>query len=110
MILYLCRINIKEIKKNKKMNIKLGLCRGRHELPVKDYIYENEIDPLDLDKLENTAFNKLKDYDSGKLELYVTGLTVALVSVLNVCRILNINVLLYHYNRDTDNYYKQEVY
>lgn len=67
------------------MNIKLGLCKGRHELPV-------------------------KDYDSGKLELYVTGLSVALVSVLNVCRILNINVLLYHYNRDTDNYYKQEVY
>lgn len=43
------------------------------------------------------------------LDLYVTGLTVALISVLNACRELEIEVTLYHYDRESGNYYPQQV-
>lgn len=44
-----------------------------------------------------------------KLNLYVTGLTVALIAVLNVCRKEGIKVTLYHYNTATKEYFPQEV-
>ena len=51
------------------------------------------------------AYNKLKALDIKSLDLYVTGLTVALVSVLNACRQLGIVGTLYHYDREEGNYY-----
>lgn len=44
-----------------------------------------------------------------KLNLYVTGLTVALIAVLNVCRKEGIKVTLYHYNTESGDYFPQEV-
>lgn len=43
------------------------------------------------------------------LRLYVTGLSVALVAVLNACRGLGITVELLHYDRESGSYYSQEV-
>lgn len=47
-----------------------------------------------------------------ELNIYVTGLTVALISVLNVCRynaIGDINITLWHYDRESGKYYPQTV-
>lgn len=44
-----------------------------------------------------------------KINLYVTGLTVALIAALNVCRAKGLSVTLWHYNKDTDDYFPQEV-
>jgi len=85
-----------------------GLCAGRHEMPqVREYIFPNELDPLDLMGMEQQAKSKLAGIS--ELVLYVTGLTVALISVLNVCRELNIKLTLMHYDRSTGGYYPQEV-
>jgi len=87
---------------------KLGLCVGRHEIPqVREYIFPNELDPLDLEGMEQQAKSKLAG--ASELILYVTGLTVALICVVNVCRELNIKLTLMHYNRDNGEYYPQEV-
>ena len=43
------------------------------------------------------------------LDLYVTGLSVALVAVLNAARVRGVSVTLYHYDRETGEYYAQEV-
>lgn len=43
------------------------------------------------------------------VNLYVTGLTVALIATINVCRREGLNVTLWHYNRETDSYYPQNV-
>lgn len=43
------------------------------------------------------------------LNLYVTGLTVALIAVLNATRELNIKVTLWHFDRENGKYYSQEV-
>lgn len=46
---------------------------------------------------------------SASLNLYVTGLTVALIEVLNVCKDWGISVTLYHYDRESGNYFPQKV-
>lgn len=85
----------------------MGLCAGRHEIPVREYIFPNELDPLDIKGMEMQAREKLAG--TSELILYVTGLTVALVAVVNVCRELNIKLTLMHYDRTSGDYYPQEV-
>lgn len=43
------------------------------------------------------------------IDLYVTGLTVALVAVINCCAKEGIDLKLWHFNRDTGEYYPQDV-
>jgi hypothetical protein len=49
------------------------------------------------------------DHRSLHLDLYVTGLTVALIACLNAMRQQQISVTLYHFDRETGEYYPQEV-
>lgn len=44
-----------------------------------------------------------------RCNLYVTGLTVATVAVINVCREEGIDLTLYHYDRESGSYYPQKV-
>lgn len=86
----------------------MGLCTGRHEMPqVREYIFPNEVDPLDLEGMEQQAKSKLAGVTD--LILYVTGLTVALICVVNACKELNIKLTLMHYDKNTGDYYPQEV-
>lgn len=87
----------------------MSLCEGRHEIPqaIDGSIFGTELNPLDLAGMETEAKKQLHGVFT--LNLYVTGLTVALVAVLNVCREQKIKVTLYHYNRETGDYYPQEV-
>lgn len=88
----------------------MELCKGRHSTPATDgAIFETEVNPLDVTALELEAKKKLKSLNITKLNLYVTGLTVALVAVLNVTKELNIKVTLWHFNRESGKYYSQEV-
>ena len=89
----------------------MALCSGRHEIKdAKDgAIFDVIQDPTDVKGLETEAINKLASLDIEYLELYVTGLTVALIASLNACKKLDIKVTLYHFDRDTGTYYKQNV-
>lgn len=89
--------------------MKLVLCHGRHNVPqaVDGYIFENAVDPLDVAGLEERALYVLQDCET--LDLYVTGLTVALVATLNAARRLGVHVTLWHYDRDANDYYPQKV-
>lgn len=95
----------------KKLNASMVLCQGRHEIPetVDGSIFGNELDPLAVEDLETEATRKLEELEIKSLNLYVTGLTVALVACLNACRSLGIAVTLYHFNRATGTYYPQSV-
>ena len=112
--------------------LKMGLCQGRHDIPdVDGYIFQREINPLDTVGAETAACERLLSlypevttstsclpnqadytdipvYIRGHLDLYVTGLTMALVAALNACRKLGIVVTLYHYDRE-GGYYPQIV-
>jgi uncharacterized radical SAM superfamily protein len=116
--------------------IEIGLVNNRHELPVTSYIFDNIKDITETEKLEKIAYTgivkaiKEAEYthieviytdeygideyvtvldDNIKVIIYVTGLTVALIAVLNVCRKLNYSIELMHYNRETDDYFSQYV-
>lgn len=84
---------------------KMVLCAARHSHPTIDglpAIFEGEINPMDFNGMMKIAARKLKGVDA--LDLYVTGLTPALVAVLNVCIISAIPCRLWHYNRATNAY------
>lgn len=88
----------------------MELCKARHETPAEDgAIFETEVDPLDVVGLESQAKERLVSLNITRLHLYVTGLTVALIAVLNATRELNIKVTLWHFDRESGKYYCQEV-
>ena len=88
----------------------MELCKGRHETQATDgAIFETEVNPLDIIALESHAKERLANLNITSLSLYVTGLTVALIAVLNATKELNIKVTLCHFDRKTGKYYCQEV-
>lgn len=113
--------------------IVVGLVKGRHELPVDEYIFEKIEDPSDIESIEKTAMQWVEahcdigiasgaginqcDYtdvqiytSSVKLVIYVTGLTVALTSALNACALNGVRTVLMHYNSSTGEYVEQEMF
>ena len=102
----------------------VGLCENRHKMPVKEYIFKDIPNPSDIEKIEEEAFIwvykhcletqliNVFTFLKGKHELviYVTGLTVALTSILKVCQAYDVKVTLMHYDKDNDNYIKQEMF
>ena len=103
----------------------LGLCEGRHNVP-KEYVREGYIFEYGLKGNEITNVNYLDKIVADKLDslidnnseivcinLVVTGLTVALISVINYCLKLNkfkdVSLTLLHYDRDKNEYYQQSV-
>lgn len=89
----------------------MSLCEGRHDIPqAKDgSIFGSVLDPLDVKGMEAMAEAKLRDLDIKSLDLYVTGLSVALVAVINSCHNLGITLTLFHFDRESGQYYPQEV-
>ena len=53
--------------------------------------------------------NELELVPGLKINLYVTGLTVALIAALNVCKGNKVDVTLWHYDRESGNYFPQDV-
>lgn len=96
------------------MNI--GLIKGRHEIPEVNglYIFNDPIDPTDVIGINDVAIARIKQLFSNpneerSMNLYVTGLTVALVAVINICRIDHIRLILWHYNLESNRYFPQYV-
>lgn len=87
-----------------------GLVNGRHAMPVDEYVFDEIEDMFKFFSLEVKALNPIKK-TSDLLVLYVTGLTVATISVINVAKKLGYkDVVLKHYNRDNGLYESQWVY
>ena len=96
------------LKVNEVVEVSMALCEGRHSIPEAEdgSIFGKEVDPLNVDGMEREARTKLFKMGVTHLNLYVTGLTVALVAVLNACRRLEITIVLYHYDRENGTYYR----
>lgn len=116
-----------------KKTVRVALCEGRHEMPaeVEGFIFPHDA-KMDPDSLEDDALLWVCDTfpDSewtdmpddraipstveypesvlsrdGRLIIYVTGFTPALVAVMNACRYTGLwDLELRHYNRDTGKY------
>lgn len=87
----------------------MGLCKDRHPAPVKDGVFpEWVMNTRNEQYLYNVANHNIPR-DCGRLALYVTGLTVAIMAVVRVCAERNIKLTCYHYDKVAKVYNKQEV-
>jgi len=108
----------------KKMkNLTVGLIRGRHEMPVSKYIFEEDIkDMFDYQAISNHISNFIMNevgvdyWDDGlvrvrkgvkALTVYVTGLTSVSCELVDVCNKFGVLLTLMHYDRDTGEYRPQ---
>ena len=110
--------------------IKIGTVKDRHELPVDYYVFHGPMDPNDMFRFETMQglaiaevlkiFHKeFEKHGEGKkciIELYVTGLTIATIHVLNAIKATNqgaepeeLQIVAMHYNRETGEYHRQMV-
>lgn len=111
----------------------VGLCAGRHDMPVGEFIFSTEVDPTDFRAMSRTvdAFldarvgthlsnygtrfndNEMSDIEvttgNHPLIVYVTGLTACVAAVIRGCVYRGIELTLMHYDRTTGGYLPQAV-
>lgn len=95
------------------MKINVGAVRGRHEMPVDDYILEEVKDVMDFDKIKRLTFKKVMNMYAlqgvREINYYVTGLTQLVLAFLSVMKVFNdkgrkIKYRIYLYDRDYNDY------
>ena len=86
----------------------MGLCQGRHAAPVKEGIFPRTVNTFDPEMLYKEANDRMPE-DCGRLALYVTGLTVAIMAVVRVCQERKIDLICYHYQGMRNTYDRQDV-
>lgn len=113
------------------MKLELNLFAGRHDLPANEEIFKMPLkDVTNVALIEDLATTSLQliahslgieEYFSNddevlfdfprnaEVTIYVTGLTVALIAVLNVLKSYDAKVTLAHYDKGSNDYYFQEV-
>ena len=90
-----------------------GLCAGRHDLPVSDFIFaDGDITfPINPTALLDIVATKLNFVNFGdKLDVYVTGLPPATVAVIKFCSIKGIKLTLKHFDRDSNSFIDDVVF
>ena len=90
--------------------MKYVLIKSRHshkDIDNLPSIFEEVTDVFDYDLHKKIIHTKLQNCKH--IALYVTGLTPILISVLNYCKLFNIEVTLYHYDLDSGRYSSQSV-
>mgnify|MGYP000992579383 FL=1 len=98
-----------------KIQVSLGAIKGRHPLPVKEYVIDEELsDVTDIVAIEekvDSYFEKLdKEYKEAiQIILYITGLTVVTLAVVKTCKKLGYGLVCMHFNRDSNSYIAQPI-
>lgn len=94
--------------------LEIGAVRGRHEMPVDKFVFDEAITNFDIKAIEdhvNTVMNKEVFRHDGEtfdeVRLYVTGLTVVTTSVVKWCFNNNVGLSLMHYDTVAQDYVEQ---
>ncbi len=104
--------------------INIGVCNGRHDLPCSEFVFDKIEDPTNVAELEERAYSVLADKHNcvadtyyTRVNIYITGLTVATLAIENALIHLerqgylkDTAVYFMHYNKDTNSYYEQKRY
>ena len=124
--------HVSKSRKTLTATVNVGVCSGRHEMPVSNFVFDTIGDPTDVKTLEETALEwyrntvsplKEKGYNVD-INVYVTGLTVATVAILKVlihchehaidddypCIVHNGEILLWHFDAVGKKYYSQSIF
>lgn len=118
---------------NKNNEVVVGLVKNRHEIPVREYIFESIENVLDFEALETTVLSFLekkvgicKKYSCGlnqsdysdvqcfcgerRLVLYITGLTTGVAAVIKLCALNGIQLTLMHFDASNGTYVPQRIF
>jgi len=93
--------------------LNVGLVKGRHNLPVEFYVYNEIKDVLDFDALLLGAIKFFKEHSNNnqiEYNLYITGLTPATIAVIRAFSLTaneGDRLTFYHYDREADSFKKQ---
>lgn len=97
--------------------LEIGAVRGRHEMPVDKFVFDEAITNFDIKAIEghvNTVMNKEVFRHDGEtfdeVILYATGLTVVTTSVVKWCFDNDVALYLMHYDNEKRDYVEQFVY
>ena len=87
----------------------LTLFNGRHDIPTEEAVFDGPVeDPRDIKRIRYLARKKIWEYIGEEyVLLYVTGLTVALIETVKVCKEIEIIPILMHYDKKAEEYYPQ---
>ena len=94
--------------------LEIGAVRGRHEMPVDKFIFDEAITNFDIRAIEdhvNTVLNQEVFRHDGEtfdeVRLYITGLTVVTTSVVKWCFSHDVGLSLMHYDSVKQDYVEQ---
>ena len=97
--------------------LSVGLIEGRHPLPTTEYVFKEIKDPTAVNEIESEARKYWSRWSWNldgmrvihTVEVYATGLTVALLATIKAIRgsFPNSQIVIKHYNRDTGEYFDQ---
>lgn len=87
----------------------MGLCEDRHPLPVDKNIFPNRVERTWTTKQLEAMADKSIPEDCERLELYATGLMVAMLAVVAVCAKRGIKLAVYNYDGWWKTYNRQSV-
>lgn len=97
------------------LKISVGTVSGRHQLPVQEYVINEEIeDVTDVDSIQKKVNKYFEENianvnDKVELILYVTGLTLVVLAIVNACKKYGCDLVCMHYDRENDCYIGQKI-
>lgn len=97
------------------LKISVGTVSGRHQLPVQEYVINEEIeDVTDVDSIQKKVDKYFEENianvdDKVELILYVTGLTLVMLAIVNACKKYGCDLVCMHYDRENDCYIGQKI-
>jgi len=100
-------------EKNNKENKKIGLIKGRHPLPVDEYILQGEVTDFSPEAVQAGVIEGISSLNlkiGQEIDLYITGLTIVSLFAVDHLRRMGITVNVYGYNPSTGEYYLQGVF
>lgn len=89
--------------------LKLGLVKGRHEMPVDEYILEEVADPTDYEAIHVAVYQKLDQLvtQDNFVSLFVTGLTIVSIECIQYFIEHGIEYQSMHFDLSTNSYFSQ---
>lgn len=111
---------------------KVGLIKGRHDMPVSEFILDEVKDVFDFKSIADKIDNWIKfhisfstyfggpanqvDYtdiqllqSNQRLVVYVTGLTCVTAELIRICLYRGVHLTLMHYDRESGEYKPQVI-
>lgn len=96
------------------MTITCGLIKGRHAVPadVSVFVFDADIPQAhvcDSSFLDSICIRFLDRFEPSAVDVYVTGFTPALLSLVKICHQRGIKLSAYNYDREGRTFWRQEV-